>query len=82
MNEDNRLTTAWNCMTHLVTTLIVLQNFIPLKKFSLVVNVISLVPSCPISKSRLIRRVFAKFVRSAKQIFVFKIYFYKNFINM
>jgi len=47
-------------MTHLMTILIVLtQNFIPLKKFSSVVNVISLVPSCSILKTRLIRRVFA-----------------------
>ena len=49
-------------MTHLVTTLIVpTQNFIPLKRFSSVVNVISLVLSCPSSKTRLlIRRVFAR----------------------
>ena len=47
-------------MTHLVTTLIILtQNFIPLKRFSSVVNVISLVPLCPISKTKLIR-VFAR----------------------
>jgi len=47
-------------MTHLVTTLIVLiQNFIPLKRFSSVVNVINLISSCPISKTRL-RRVFAR----------------------
>jgi len=48
-------------MIHLETTLIVLtQNFIPLKRFSSVVNVISLVSSYPISKIRLIRRVFAR----------------------
>ena len=32
-------------MTHLVTTLILTQNFIPLKRFSSVINIISLVPS-------------------------------------
>ena len=78
-------------MTHLVTTLIILtQNFIPLKRFSSV-NVISLIPSCPISKTKLIRRVFARnkqilqkeaLFRPAKRMFVFKIYFYKSFINM
>ena len=48
-------------MTHLMTTLIVLtQNFISLKRFSSVVNVINLVPLCPISKTRLIRCVFAQ----------------------
>jgi len=43
LRENNRLITAWDCITHLMTTLI--QNFIPLKKFTLVINVISLVPS-------------------------------------
>ena len=58
---NSRLTTAWNCMTHLVTTLIVLiQNFISLKKFSSVINVINLVLSCPISQTRLIQHVFAR----------------------
>ena len=43
-NGDSRLTTAWNCMIHLVTTLVVLtQNCIPLRRFSSVVNVINLV---------------------------------------
>ena len=78
-------------MTHLVTTLVLTQNFIPLKKFSSVVNVISLVSSCAISKTRLIQRVFATNEQilqkealfcSAKRMFVFKIYFYKSFINM
>ena len=67
------------------------QNFIPLKIFSLVVNVISLVPLCPISKIRLIRCIFARNEQilqkealfcPAKRMFVFKIYFYKSFINM
>ena len=57
---DNRLITAWNCMTYLVTTFIILtQNFISLKRFILVINVISLIPSYPISKTRLIRHIFA-----------------------
>ena len=57
---NSRLTTAWNRMTDLVTTLIVFtQNFIPLKRFSSVVNVISLIASCAISKTKLIRCVFA-----------------------
>ena len=52
---------------------------------------ISLIPSCPISKTRLIQRVFARNEQilqkealfcPVKRIFVFKIYFYKSFINM
>jgi len=60
MDRDNKLTTAWNYMTHLVTTLIVLiQNYIPLKRFTLVA-IISLIPSYLISKTRLIRHIFAR----------------------
>ena len=57
---DSRTNHGTVLMTHLVTTLIVLtQNFIPLKRFSSVINIINLVPLCPISKTRLIR-VFAR----------------------
>jgi len=76
-------------MTHLVTTLIVLiQNYIPLKRFTLVI-IISLIPSYPISKTRLIRHIFARNEQilqkevlfcPAKRMFMFKIYFYKSFI--
>ena len=56
--EDSRLITAWNSFS---TTLIVFtQNFIPLKRLSLVINVISLILSSPISKTRFIRRNFAR----------------------
>ena len=90
--QDSRLITAWNCMTHLVTTRVVLtQNVIPLKRFISVVNVISSIPSYSISKIRLIRRIFARNEQilqkealfcPAKRMFVFKIYFYISFINM
>jgi len=45
----------------LVMTLIVLtQNFISLKRFTSMVNIISLIPLYPISKIRIIRRIFAQ----------------------
>jgi len=40
--------------------IVLTQNFISLKRFFSVINVISLVPSYPISKTRLIRRVFTR----------------------
>jgi len=65
------------------------SKFYSFKEISMI-NVISLVPSCPISITRLIQRVFAQNEQilqkeafcPAKRIFVFKIYFYKSFINM
>jgi len=40
--------------------IVLTQNFISLKRFFSVINVISLVPSYPISKIRLIPRVFTR----------------------
>jgi len=86
MNDGDNRPTARNCMTHLVTTLIILtQNFIPLKRFSSV-NVINLVPSnlktrCVFARNEQILQKEALFC-PAKRMFVFKIYFYKSFINM
>jgi len=68
-------------MIHLMTTLIVLtQNFIPLKRFSSMRNIISLIPS--VQSRKLIRfctkqtNFTKRSIISAKRKFVFKIYLF------